>query len=366
VTVISAAVVTPGLIDAHSVVPLAGEYNIAADQDADEESDPNQADVRTLDAFNPSEPLMRFLLTQGVTVVHACPGRANVIGGMTGVFRTHGRTAESMTIRFPQSMLFNLGVAPKKTYEGKLPATRMGTAALLRRALTDAANYVNKKKQDKNDGKDVKRQLKQEALASVLDKKVRALFCAQRGDDILTALRIAREFNLDAQLALAADGYLVADQIVAADVPVIVHPTMQRIGGIETYNSLLGNAAALSRRQIPVAIGGGVEGYVPKTRVIRHEAAVAMIHGLGFDGALKAITLDAARILGIDKDFGSIELGKSADIVLYDGDPFEHATHTTHVFVDGKLAYDRSRREPMSLAQRMLLWSPEIPCCMGW
>jgi len=366
IPVLSAAVVTPGLIDAYSVVPLAGEYNITADQDADEKSDPNQADVRTLDAFNPSESLLRFLLTQGVTVVHACPGRANVIGGMTGVFRTHGTSAEQMAIRFPHAMLFNLGVAPKQAYEKERPRTRMGTAALLRQALTKAVNYRHKQQAAEPGESGPDRDLKSEALGKVLSRDVQALFCAQRADDILTALRITREFKLDAQLALAADGYLIPDEIARASVPVTVHPTMQRVSTPERYNSYLGNAAVLSSNNIRIAIGSGVEGYVPKTRVIRHEAAIAMVYGLGFENALRAITLDAARLLGIDDEYGSIELDKTADLVLYDGDPFEHATHTTHVIVGGKLAYDGSQRKAIPLAQRMLFTNPEIPCCLGW
>src|SRR5207248_1187631 len=122
---------------------------------------------------------------------------------------------------------------------------------------------------------------KLEALRSVLDRKVPAFFCAQKADDLLTALRMINEFHLDGRLGLAADGYLVADQLAAAKVPVIVHPTMQRPEGMETLNSFLGNAAALADAKIPVAIGSGVESYVPKTRVVRMEAAIAMIHGLG-------------------------------------------------------------------------------------
>src|SRR5207247_5132064 len=113
---LTAATVTPGLIDAYSIVPLSGQYNVAADQDADEKSDPNQAELRVMDAFNPGEPLLRFLLTQGITVVHACPGRANVIAGQSGVFRTHGRTAAAMTVRVPQALAFNLGHAPSEPY----------------------------------------------------------------------------------------------------------------------------------------------------------------------------------------------------------------------------------------------------------
>src|SRR5207247_1115910 len=107
--VLSATVVTPGLIDAHAVVPISGELNVPADQEQDEHSDPNQADLRVLDSFNPNEPLLQFLREQGVTIVHATPGRMNVIAGQTGVFRTHGRTAEGMTLRFPAGMLVNLG-----------------------------------------------------------------------------------------------------------------------------------------------------------------------------------------------------------------------------------------------------------------
>jgi imidazolonepropionase-like amidohydrolase len=364
--IVSAVAVSPGLIDAHSVVPLTGELNITADQDADETSDPNQADARVQDAFNPNEPLLRFLLERGITVVHACPGRANVLAGQTGVFRTHGRTAESMTVRFPQAVLVNLGEQPKQTYKGHKPATRMGTAALIRTAFTDAVNFARKKREAKDEASQPDRNIKHEVLALALEKKVQTMFCAQRADDVLTALRLTNEFGLDGVLALAAEGYLVADRIAAAHVPVIAHPTMQRVGDMETYNSILGNAATLADRGIRVAIGSGFEGYVPKTRVVRYEAGIAMVYGLGFERALQAVTLDAARILNVDDRYGSVEPGKVADLVLYDGDPFEHATHVTHVFVDGRLVYDRAQRPAIPLAQRALFVSPEIPCCLGW
>jgi imidazolonepropionase-like amidohydrolase len=364
--VISAESVTPGLIDAHSSVPLTGEYNIAADQDADERSDPDQADLRVLDAFNPSEPLLRFLLEQGVTVVHACPGRENVIAGVTGVFRTHGAQAESMVLRFPQSLLFNLGEAPKETYKGQRPGTRMGTAAIIRKAFTDAVNYRRKREHPKAGEPPLDTNLKLESLQAALDRKVSVLFCAQKADDLMTAMRLINEFHLYGRLALAAEAYLVTDQIAAAKIPVIVHPTMQRVESMETLNSYLGNAAALADAKIPLAIGSGFEDYVPKTRVVRMEAAIAMVYGLGRDAALRAITLDAARILGIDAQYGSLEPGKVADLVLYDGDPFEHATHVTTVFVGGRLVYDRSTRKRVPVSQRTYLSSPEMPCCLGW
>lgn len=354
--------VTPGLIDAHSVVPLNGEYNIPADQDADEESDPNQADVNVLDGFNPSEPLLRFLLEQGVTMVHACPGRDNVLAGTTGVFRTTGTTADKMAVRYPFAMLLNLGEVPKSTYPGQKPQTRMGTAALIRAALNDAQNA----KQNKPDQPETIPDLKTAALRRLLDGELRAVFCAQRADDLQTALRLSQEFNLKPILALGAEAYQIRESLREAQVPVIVHPTMQRVNSLETHHTILGNAAALADAGVPISIGSAVEGYVPKTRVIRFEAALAMVYGLGHQRALRSITLDPARLLGIDQDYGSLEAGKVADLVLYDGDPFEHRTHVTHVVVDGKLVHDRSQRPQVQLSQRMLINADAIPCCLSW
>ena len=214
------------------------------------------------------------------------------------------------------------------------------------------------------------RDLKLESLGLLLDRKIPGVFCGHRADDLLTALRIANEFRLKPVLSMATEGYLIRDRLAKAGVPVIVHPTMQRVGGLETINSFLGNAAALSAafgpKGPPVAIASGVEGYVPKSRVIRYEAAIAMTYGLGFDKALRAITLDAARLLGIEKTHGSVERGKSADLVLYDGDPFEHATHVTAVIVGGRLAFRRGERLNIPQLGRLFLPTPSIPCCQAF
>jgi imidazolonepropionase-like amidohydrolase len=364
--VLSAASVTPGIIDANSIVPLSGAYNIPADQDADELSDPDQADLRVMDAFNPGEPLLRFLLEQGITVVHVCPGRDNVIAGATGVFRTYGTTAESMAVRFPESLLFNLGEAPKRAYKGQKPSTRMGTASIIRKAFTDAVNYRRKRESPKAGEPPLDTNLKMESLRGVLDHKVSALFAAQKADDLMTALRLINEFHLDGRLSLGAEAYLVTDQIKEAKIPLIIHPTMQHAESMETINSYLGSAALISEAGIPLAIGSGAEGYVPKTRVVRQEAAMAMVYGLGRDAALRSITLDAARILGIDAQYGSLEPGKVGDVVLYDGDPFEYSTHVVAVLVDGRLVYDRSQHKAIPLAERIYSSSPELPCCLGW
>jgi imidazolonepropionase-like amidohydrolase len=357
--------VTPGLIDAHTAVGLAGAYNVGADQDQDERSDPNQADLRVLDGFNPNEPLLEFLRRQGVTVVHAVPGRANVIAGQTGIFRTAGNTAEAMRLRFPAGLLVNLGEVPKGAYPNRLPTTRMGTAALVRGALTQARNHA-RKASAKGD-KAPPPSPKLEALGQALEGRIPVIFAAHRADDLQTALRLAKEFGLKARLDLATEGYLMADVLARARVPVVVHPTMQRAGGsMETYHSHLGNAGVLADAKVPLAIGTGFEGYVPRTRVVRWEAAVAMVHGLGRERALSAITLDAAKILGIEKERGSIEKGKLADLVLYDGDWAEHATHVTHTILEGRVVYDRGEYLSLPFARRALpLGGGGVGCCLG-
>jgi imidazolonepropionase-like amidohydrolase len=370
-----AAVVTPGMIDAHSVVGLSGALNITADQDQDEKSDPNQAELRALDGFNPSEGLLEFLRSQGVTVIHVVPGPVNVIAGQTGIFRTAGHTAESMSLRTPAGILVNLGETPKASYPGKAPTTRMATAAMVRAALVQARDYQRKKATAKDD-KIPPTNPKLEPLVLALEKKVPVYFAAHRADDIETALRLATEFDLRAILDMATEGYLIVDRLAAANVPVIAHPPMQRAGSIETYNSSLCSAGVLADHKIPLAIGTGFEGYVPKTRVLRYEAALALVNGLGYDRTLSAVTLDAAKILGIDKDYGSLEPGKVADLVLYDtdpgselpSDPFEYTSHVSKTIMAGRVVYDRSEYLKLPFARRALPLVSDgggVGCCMG-
>jgi imidazolonepropionase-like amidohydrolase len=362
--VLTAAHATPGLIDAHTTMGLSGGLNIMADQDQDEKSDPNQADLRVLDGFNPNEGLLEFLRNQGVTVIQAVPGPSNVLAGQTGIFRTSGITAERMALRSPAGLLINLGEQPKSTYKTKAPTTRMGTAAIVRQAFTQAKTYASKRggPEDRRPAQNAKH----EALALALARKIPVAFAAHRSDDIMTALRLAKEFNLDASIHMATEGYLLRDELVRAKVPVVVHPTMQRPGSMETYHSLLGNAAALAKAGIPLALGSGFEGYVPRTRIIRQEAAIAMVNGLGFDGALRAITLDAAKLLKIADRFGSLEAGKVADVVLYDGDPFENATHVTYTLQGGKVVYSREDYLKLPFERRALpLAGSGAGCCLG-
>jgi len=329
-----AAVVTPGLIDAHSVVGLAGHLNQEHDQDQLERSNAIQPELRAIDAFNAREALVKYLLSLGITTVHTGHGPGALISGQTMLTKTNGETVEESLIDSTFALAFTLGSVVGRNY--KTPGTRSKGVAMLRQQLIKAADYLEKRN-DPEKSADLKRDLKMEALADLLDGKIYALITAHTASDIMSAIRLRDEFGFKMMLDGAAESYLLIDEIKEADVPVIVHPTMIRTFG-DSKNASMETAAKLHEAGIPIAFQSGFEGYVPKTRVVLFEAAVAVANGLDRIAALEKLTIDAARMLGISNRVGSLERGKDADVVLFDGDPFEYTTHVTGVIVDGEAA----------------------------
>ena len=185
--------------------------------------------------------------------------------------------------------------------------------------------------------------MKLEALVPVVDGKMPAIFNAYRADDIDTAIRIGSEFHLHYMLASVTEGYLIADAIRRAGVPCLIGPVMQRFESLETANATFENPAILKRAGIPIALMTGYEGYVPKNRIVLFEAGIAAANGLGMEEALRTVTSEAAKILGIDDRVGSLAPGKDADIALFDGDPFEYTSHVVAVLTSGQLSYQRSK-----------------------
>jgi len=342
-TILEAEVVTPGFVDARSIVGISGAYNITADQDHNELSHPNQAQLRAIDAYNPREILVDYVNSLGVTTLHVGPGRSNPIAGQSAIVKTHGDSLEQVAVSRRAAMIFNLGEQPKAAYgaNNKTPSTRMATVGLIRQALSGAENYRLAKQNARQKGRPHKYDMKHEAMLDVLDRKLAAFFMANRSDDIATAMRIAREYKLNLVLDNATDGFMLAESIRDAGVPVVVHPTMQRPATQETINTTLENAAKLQQAGVMIAIQSGTEGYVPKTRVLLWEAAVAHANGLQFEHTLAAITINPAKILGISDRVGSLEKGKDADMVLFSGNPFEYVTQIGAVITSGKISHRR-------------------------
>jgi imidazolonepropionase-like amidohydrolase len=346
------AYVTPGLIDTDTTTGISGAYNIPADQDQDESTDPNTADVRVCDSLNPQDPLFRYVNSYGVTTLQVAPGPRNPIAGIAGIFKTAGpqspfRTVDQLAVRPESAMVFNLGDGPKVTYgsKRKAPVTRMKTAQLIRQALLEASQYQEKWNKWKQEGSDAAKQpardMKLEALTGVVAGKTTAIFNAYRADDIETAIRIGNEFHLKFVLASVTDGYLIRDSIKRAGVPCFVGAVMQPFEDLQTANATYENPALLDQAGIPIAIMTGYEAYVPKSRILLFEAAIAAANGLGMEKSLRTITLSAAKLLGIDDRSGSLAAGKDADVVVFDGDPFEYTSHVQTVLVGGAVTYQR-------------------------
>ncbi len=336
--VVRAKVVTPGLVDARTVVGLSGYLNQPHDQDQVERSAPMQPELRAVDAYNPEDKLVEWVRQHGVTTMHTGHGPGALISGQTMVVKTVSPLAAG-AILVPEAMVAaTLGEGA--VAQGRAPGTRSKAVAMLRAELLKARDYADKMAgpEDKRPSRD----LRLDALARVMRKEAPLLVTAHRAVDIQSALRVAREFDLRLILDGASEAHQLVDAIKAAGVPVIVHPTMARAGG-ETENLSQENAAVLRRAGIPVALQTGFESYVPKTRVLLFEAGVAASRGLTFDQALAAVTIDAARLIGVDARVGSVEAGKDADLALFDGDPFEYTTHVTGVFIDGQQVSDAVR-----------------------
>ncbi len=334
-----ARVVTPGLVDARTVVGLAGYLNQPHDQDQLETSSPIQPDLRAVDAYNSRERLVEWVREHGVTTIHTGHGPGALVSGQTMVVKTRAEGGDRAVLVPAAMVAVTLGSAGLAE-GGRAPGTRAKAVAMLRAELIKAREYAGKLTgpEDRRPARD----LRLETLARVVRGEMPLLVTAHRAHDLLAALRLAEEFGIRVVLDGAAEAHLIADRIKAAGVPVIVHPAMARPVG-DAEHLTLENAALLRKAGVTIAMQSGFEGYVPKTRVVLFEAALAAARGLGFDAALAAITIDAARLLGIDGRVGSIAAGKDADLVLFDGDPFEYTTHVSGVVIDGQVVSEVQR-----------------------
>ena len=339
--VLEAEVVTPGLVDAHTIVGLTGIYNQPHDQDQLERSAPIQPELRAIDAYNTHEKLVEWVRNFGVTTLHTGHAPGELISGQTMIVKTFGNTVEDAVVVETAAVAATLSPRAKKKEKGKSPGTRGKMMAMLRAEFIKAREYLDKREKAEEDKKP-DRNLRLEVLGRLLNKELPLMVTANHVQDIAGVLRLAREFDLRIWLDGAAESYLLIDEIKAAGIPVLIHPSMARDWG-EMKNKSFETAAKLRHAGIPVALQSGYESYVPKTRVVLFEAAITAAHGMSFEEALGCITIDAARILGIDDRVGSLEVGKDGDIALFDGDPFEYTTHCTGVIIEGQVVSEKPR-----------------------
>jgi imidazolonepropionase-like amidohydrolase len=333
----TAAVVTPGLIDAHATVGLTGLYNIPHDQEQLEKSAPMQPELRAIDAYNPQDELVAWLRGFGITTVHTGHAPGALIAGQTMVVKTRGRPVEQDLLVELAMVAVTLGDGARQR-DNKAPGTRSKAVAMLRERLQQAREYAAKRQREPETAID----LGHEVLGKVLAQQTPLLVTAHRAHDIIGALRVAEEFGVRIVLDGAAEAYTLLPELLRAGVWVLPHPAMARNGG-DLANGTMELPRLLTDVGLSVAFQSGFESYVPKTRVVLFEAGVAVGKGLAPDVALRALTIDAARLVGVDARIGSLAPGKDADLALFDGDPFEYTTHCVGVVIDGVVVADQPR-----------------------
>jgi imidazolonepropionase-like amidohydrolase len=346
--------VLPGLVDAHTHLGAREEGEGWAGHDTNELTGPIQAHVRVLDAINPADEGFRDAIGGGVLTAGITPGSGNPIGGQTVAVHCWGRTVDDMVLRSPAGMKSALGENPKRVLGERRvnPSSRLGTAAAIRTALVDARNYLEKEKdQDQDQDQSSERgrpthsrDLKLEALASVLRREIPWRQHCHRADDIATALRLAGEFGYDLVIDHGTEGYLIADKIAAAGVPVVTGPLITARSKVELRNRTMANPGLLAAAGVTVAIA--TDHPVVPVHLLILQAALAVREGLDRDTALRAVTITPARIMRVADRIGSLAPGKDADVVIWSGDPFDVMSRVEAAYIGGRevYRYDRASR----------------------
>lgn len=338
--------VTPGFIDAHAHVGTWEEAEGWAGQDTNEMTEPVTPQVRAIDAINPADLAFRDAIGGGVLAVNVNPGSGNPIGGQTVALKCWGRTVDEMVLRHPSGIKSALGENPKRVHgdRKKMPSTRLGTAAVLREAFTQARNYIERW-DNREAGKPAPdRDLKMEALAQVLRREIPWRQHCHRADDIATAMRIAEEFGYELVIDHGTEAHLIADVIAGKGIPVIIGPLFTSRSKVELRNRSLANPGRLAAAGVTIAIT--TDHPVVPIHFLIHEATLAVKEGLDRDTAMRSVTINPARIAGIDDRLGSLTPGKDADLAIWSGDPLDVMSRVEHAYIDGReiYHYDHAQR----------------------
>ncbi len=332
--------VLPGLIEAHAHIGITEEKWGTIGDDCNEETLPVTPTLRAIDAVNPMDPAFHDAIEAGITSVMAGPGSANVVGGQFVFMKTQGRCIDNMIVRHPAAMKVAFGENPKTTYGDKdqLPSTRMGIAALLRKTLYEAVQY----RADKENGKLAQMDFEMEPWIPVLDREIPLKAHAHRADDILTAIRIAKEFQVDITIDHGTEAHLIADEIKASGFPVIVGTDLTSRSKLEVQNMNFKTNRILREAGVLIAIT--TDHPVALIQYLPLCAGLAVKHGLPMEEGLKAITINPARICRVDDRVGSLKKGKDADIAIFSGNPLEVFTKTLYTIIDGQIIYENKKQ----------------------
>ena len=328
--------VMPGLIESHAHIGITEEKWGVIGDDSNEQTNPSTATLRAIDGINPMDPAFHDAIEAGITSVMAGPGSANVIGGQFVFMKTQGRCIDNMIVKFPAALKVAFGENPKTTYgdQNIYPSTRMGIAAMLRNTLHQAVQY----KKDKEIGKITAEDFEMEPWIPVLNKEIPLKAHAHRADDILTAIRIAREFDVDITLDHGTESHLIVDEIKKSGFPVIAGTDLTSRSKLEVQYMDFKTSGILQEAGILFSIT--TDHPVALIQYLPLCAGLAVKHGLPMEEGLKALTIYPARICRVDDKVGSLKKGKDADIAIFSGNPMEIFTKTLYTIIDGEIIYD--------------------------
>lgn len=332
---VSGSLVMPGIIDAHSHIGIMEEKKGTIGDDCNECTEPVTASLRAIDAVNPMDAAFHEAIAAGITSVQVGPGSANVIGGQFALIKTHGRCIDEMIIKAPSAMKAALGENPKVCYgdQNKYPSTRMANAALLRTTLKKASQYEPQNGFDEN----------LEALLPVLNREIPLKVHVHRADDILTAIRIAKEFAIQITLDHCTEGHLIAEYIKASGFPAIVGPDLTSKNKIEVGNMSFKTCGVLNRAGVLTAIT--TDHPVTLLPYLPLCAGLCVRAGLPMEEAYKAITINPAKICGAESRIGSLAPGKDADIAIFDHNPMSPFSQTLYTIIDGEIVYSKEQAD---------------------
>ncbi len=340
----SGKTVMPGLIDAHTHLGIFEEGSMTEGDDTNELTGPITPELRALDGINPYDEGIKDARMNGITAVVTGPGSGNVLGGQALAIKTRGTVIDKMVIKEPTGLKAAFGENPKRVYSGqdKTPSTRMATASLFRKAFFEAREYRNQlpsaNEKGNQSGSDKKeppqRDFQKEILVKVLEREIPIRAHAHRADDILTAIRVAREFNLDISIEHCTEGHKIAELLKKYDVPAIIGPTMSARTKLELRETTFETPKILFEAGVKFAIM--TDHPVIPIYALPICAAMAVKAGLPREEALKAITINAAEIAGIADRVGSLEIGKDADLIIFRGDILSIDPGLDHVFISGE------------------------------